>query len=278
MLKAALPDEPQTVIGFHSQNIGLAAIFQHAAQAQIRSVHGISQHKSARNAGIEGRCDEIAGNLGFGGEVNLFRHLRFGPAVRVFRPGVRQIEPPVDQRLPEPARISQENADLRVLDAPRRPRILPGYAHRRRAFFHKACFIHDQNAIGIAKRFNDIGADGIAQTLLVPLAATQKRLHPVRASQSRLLRHQPAGLALDPRQQAVQKMSGRFSQLLPGKHRASRALNDPSSCSQSRKEPVHEATRMPSLPRIIEKGNHVMRINATVVLVRHSKAGRRSNG
>jgi hypothetical protein len=33
LLKAALADEPQTVIGFHSQNIGLAAIFQHAAQA-----------------------------------------------------------------------------------------------------------------------------------------------------------------------------------------------------------------------------------------------------
>ena len=33
LLKAALADEPQTVIGFHSENIGLAAIFQHAAQA-----------------------------------------------------------------------------------------------------------------------------------------------------------------------------------------------------------------------------------------------------
>jgi len=50
------------------------------------------------------------------------------------------------------------------------------------------------------------------------------------------------------------------------------ALNDLSSCSQSRKEPVHEATRMPSLLRIIEKGNHVIQINATVVLGADSHA------
>ena len=70
-------------------------------------------------------------------------------------PDVGQIELPVDQRLAKPARISQENANLRILDAPRCPRILPGYAHRRRSLF-------PQNAIGIAKCFDDIGEDGIA--------------------------------------------------------------------------------------------------------------------
>ncbi len=131
-------------------------------RARIRSIHRISQNKSARDAGIKRLFDEIAGDLGLGGEADRIRDLRLAPPRFVFRPGFGQIKPPVDQRLAKPARISHENADLRIFDAPRCPRILPGYAHRRRAFFHKAGLIHDQNAIGVAKRFNDIGADGIA--------------------------------------------------------------------------------------------------------------------
>jgi len=73
--KTILADEPQTVIGSDSQNIGLAAIFEHAAQARIRSVHGIGQNKSTRDAGVKRLFDEIAGDLGLGGEADRIRGL-----------------------------------------------------------------------------------------------------------------------------------------------------------------------------------------------------------
>ena len=110
----------------------------------------IGQNKSARDVGIKGLSMSVRAISGL-----VAKLISSGP-------DVGQIELPVDQRLAKPARISQENANLRILDAPRCPRILPGYAHRRRSLFHKAGFIHDQNAIGIAKCFGDIGADGIA--------------------------------------------------------------------------------------------------------------------
>ena len=60
-----------------------------------------------------------------------------------------------------------------------------------------------------------------------------------------------------------------------GKTGASRALNAANPCSQSRNDPVHDATRMPTLPRIHEERNHLIKLSATVVLERfHPKRSR----
>jgi len=82
--KTILADEPQAMVGSDSQNIGLAAPFEQAAQARIRSVHGIGQNKSTRDAGVERLFDEIAGDLGLGGEADRIRDLRLeAPLLRL---------------------------------------------------------------------------------------------------------------------------------------------------------------------------------------------------
>jgi hypothetical protein len=81
------------------------------------------------------------------------------------------------------------------------------------ALLQKTRLIHNQTPGPVAKSFERIAANLIAQGLRIPMAAPQKRLHPPGSLQARLLGHQPARLALNTRKQAVQKGATGFTQL-----------------------------------------------------------------
>jgi hypothetical protein len=77
---------------------------------------------------------------------------------------------------------------------------LPGDTDGMLAFFQKPSLVNDQYPIGIAKRFKHIATHQITQSVCVPLAAPQKRLHPIRPRKPSMPGHQPAGLPVDPGQ------------------------------------------------------------------------------
>src|SRR3954451_5301630 len=83
----------------------------------------------------------------------------FGPLALVLGPDVRQVQTPVDQRLPVAAGIGQKHADLTVFDPPSRAGILARDPDRVLAFLQKPGLVDHQHAIPIAKRLDHVSAD-----------------------------------------------------------------------------------------------------------------------
>lgn len=109
------------MIGPHRQHIRLAALFQHAPPARIRAISGVGEHIGAGRPRIERGGNQLARDLGLGGEADLFRHMRFAPPRVVFRPALGQIKATVDQCLAKAVGVGQEHADLRIFDPPAVP-------------------------------------------------------------------------------------------------------------------------------------------------------------
>jgi hypothetical protein len=72
--------------------------------------------------------------------------------------------------------------------------------------------VDHQHAGLIAARCDNVATYLVAQCIGIPATATKQRLHPIRPLRPSLLRREPAGLALDPRQQAVEKGATSLSQ------------------------------------------------------------------
>ena len=183
-------------------------------------------------------------------------------ASSVARPAFRKIEASIDQRLSETARVRQKNADLRILDPARRPRILPSHPDRVLALLHKTRLVDDQNTIRIAKRLNDIVPNLVAQRVRRPQAAAQQRLDPIRPLKAGLLGHQPTRLALHPRQQPVDERARRFPRSSRENTGPRRSLSRPSSSSHAKSDPDQSATM--TTPPV----NHNPNLIATAVLMK----------
>jgi hypothetical protein len=65
---------------------------------------------------IERGRDQLAGNLRLGSELDPLCHAGFSTARPVCSPVLGQIQPPVDQRMAIAARVTEEHADLAILD------------------------------------------------------------------------------------------------------------------------------------------------------------------
>lgn len=66
----------------------------------------------------------MARHLRLGRKLDRLRYRRLGTPRPILCPTLRQIKPTIDQRLAVAARVSQEHADLAVLDPPRRSGVL----------------------------------------------------------------------------------------------------------------------------------------------------------
>jgi hypothetical protein len=116
-----------------------------------------------------------------GDELHLIRDARRPAPLGVPGPGGRQVQLPVDQRVPEPGGIRQEHPDLAVLRPPRRPGILPLHARRPGALLHEPGLIGNQHPVRPAQLLHHIGTDIITDPVHIPVRAAQQPLHPIRA-------------------------------------------------------------------------------------------------
>ena len=135
------------------------------------------------------------------------------PPLPILGPGLGQIEPTVDERLAETAGIADKDAHLAILYPSRRAGILTPHADRVDALLQEAGLVDHQDAVLGAQRLHRVIADNIPQAIGRPGTAPQKRLHPIGALKTRLLRHQPAGLALDTGQKTLQEGTRRLLRL-----------------------------------------------------------------
>src|SRR6202521_5633718 len=97
--------------------------------------------------------------------------------------------------------------DLAVRDLACRTSVLPRHSARRLALLEKAGLVDHEHRIVIRQMLDDIIADDIAQTISIPIPATQDRLLPPRTGIASCLRAHPTGLALLISEQAFQKQA-----------------------------------------------------------------------
>ncbi len=151
----------------------------HAPEAAIAAVSRVRQDPGARHASIEGPGDHLTRHGGLCRKLEILRHACLCPPLRVERPALGQVELAIDQGLAEATGIGQEDANLAVLDAACRPRVLPRNANRMRALLHKAGIVNDQHTIAITECFPNIVSHYVAQQISRPAAAPKQRLDAV---------------------------------------------------------------------------------------------------
>src|SRR5271156_7168216 len=103
--------------------------------------------------------------------------------------------------------VGSEDADLAVRDLAGGTSVLPRHSARRLALLEKAGLVDHEHRIVICQMLDDIIADDIAQSIGIPIPATQDRLLPPWARIASCLRAHPTGLALLISKQTFQKQA-----------------------------------------------------------------------
>jgi hypothetical protein len=153
------------------------------------------------------------------------------------------------------AGVAEEDADLAVLDPPRRARVLPLHPGRLRAFLDEAGLVQDQHGIRVAQVLHDVGVQVIADRVGVPACATEEVLHAVGRRIACRFGQLPAVLALHGRQQATQvcrgtppRLGAREPRRDPPQHRIETAR--PASHLRSRRHATSPPDRRNAQPRL----------------------------
>jgi len=109
-----------------------------------------------RHPDLEGPADHRLGELRLGGELGLGGDARLAAAVRVVGPGPREIQFPVDQRVPVHRGVGQEHPDLAVLGPPGGPGVLPLHPGPPGALLEEPGLIGDQHPVRVAEVIDGI--------------------------------------------------------------------------------------------------------------------------
>ena len=124
---------------------------------------------------------------------------------RIAGPVLRQVQATVDQGLAEAPGIGEKDADLAILDATRRPRLLACDPNRVTPLLQKARLVDHQHAVLATQRLHDIGTHLVAQRICIRTVPAQQTLDPPGTLKARVLRQHPTHLARNPGQQTIQK-------------------------------------------------------------------------
>jgi len=189
--------------------------FQPGAQRPVVPVDLIAGDPAERHLRSHGALDHPPRELRLGRERHVHWDPGGGAAVRVASPGFRQVQFPVDQRVPVRAGISQVDRYLGVLDPPGRSGVLPLHARCRGALLDVPRLINHQDRARIAQVPDDIGAHVVPHRVGVPLRSREQVLHPVRRRVPGMLGDRPAVLARQLRQQPQHERPRMASRLRP---------------------------------------------------------------
>jgi hypothetical protein len=131
-----------------------------------------------------------------------------GHAGPVIRPGLGEIQRPVDEGMAMAGDVGGKHADLAVRDLARRAGVLSPDPARRPTLLEKAGLIDHQHRIRIGKGLDYVIAHHIAERIGLPLRPTQQSLLAPRPGIARGFRAHPARLAPLRTKQSIQKEPG----------------------------------------------------------------------
>ena len=214
--------------GISGEHERLLAAFQIHAETPIGAVDLIAQHPCTRQAGIQGAPDHLARQGRLGGEVYRIRDGCRGTPVRILAPVLGQVELAVDQRVALAAGVSQEHADLHILDPARRAAILPGHADGVLALLQKSSLVDDENAVRGTEMLEDVVAAELLGGIGIPQHVAEHALCAPGPRVADLLGQLPAIFALCRAQQTFEVQAHLPPRLRPAKQPAEPFLQ----CSQ----------------------------------------------
>ena len=88
----------------HGQDVAQPAARQPGAQLGVLAVHFVGSRPGCGRPGVQGPADHLPGQRGLGRERDVRRDPGGGAPGRIIRPGPRQVQGPVQERRPQPAR------------------------------------------------------------------------------------------------------------------------------------------------------------------------------
>src|SRR5674536_301485 len=171
------------------------------------TVDGIASNPLEWDRRGYGACNHSRRKLRFGGKAGIGGHVCGFEAIWIVGPFLRKIQRTIDQRMTVARHVGSKDADLAVRDLARGTSVLPRHSARRLALLEKAGLVDHEDRIGIRQMLDDIIADDIAQSIGIPITATQDRLLPPRARIASCLRPHPTGFALLISEQTFQKQA-----------------------------------------------------------------------
>src|SRR5271157_1391608 len=204
----------QSLIAANGKDIRLVVALQHDAQRLVAAVNRVAQHPSARNASVQRRRHHCDADLGLRGELHITWNSGQLPPLGVLNPVLWQIEAAVDQGVTFRARVTEENADLTVLDPPGGPAVLTRNPDRMAALLQEPGLVQNQDARWIAETLDHIIAADVPRFLLIPSRSAEQSLHPPGSRIAGVFSQLPAILAFGPTNQPFKKetnLSSRFS-------------------------------------------------------------------
>jgi hypothetical protein len=117
--------------------------------------------------------------------------------------------------LPRVTGIDQVDGDLGVLDPTGGAGVLALHAYGLGALVEIAGLVDDQHRLGVAKALDQVGAEVVADPVVVPHRPAEQMLHPIRTGVADVLGDRPAVLAWQVDQQPEHERPGSPAWLHP---------------------------------------------------------------
>ncbi len=175
-----------------------------APDSVVGPIHAVTDHPGEGHARSMSPLQHRQAQLRLGRERDRLGHARLSALVRVIGPLLGQVERTIEQGVAVAAGVAEEDADLAVLDPPRRARVLPLHPGRLRAFLEKPGLVQHEHRALVAQVRRHIGLQVIPDGISIPVCPAEEVLHPVRCRITGDLGQLPAVLALYRGQQAAQ--------------------------------------------------------------------------
>src|SRR3977135_124176 len=154
-----------------------------------------------------GTCDHSRCKLWVGRKADVARHVCGVQAIWIVGPFLRKIQRTIDERMTVARNVGSEDPDLAVRDLARGTSVLPRHSARRLALLEKAGLVDHEDRIVIRQMLDDIIAYDIAQSISIPIHATQDSLLPPWAGIASSFRARTTGLALLISEQTFQEQT-----------------------------------------------------------------------
>jgi hypothetical protein len=208
-----LPPDPDVLIGGHPQDVATAAVLHAGAQPIVPPVDLIGQHPGARSAAIQRPLQQQPADLGLGQKRHLLGDPSLPPALRILRPGLGQVQRPVDEGTALGSGVGQQHPHLAVLSLAQAAAVLPTHPRRLGALLRDTGLIENQHPRGIAQMGHDVPPQDVAHRVDLPHGASQQVLHPVRRAVPSDLRELPPVLALHRTHQRLEVLRGSLARV-----------------------------------------------------------------
>jgi hypothetical protein len=184
------------------------ASLQLGPQPGIGAVDLVAGHPGGRDAGVQGAGQHLGGQRRLGGKPYLVRDARSRQPFRILDPASGRIQLPVNHGVPGIGGVHQVDSDLGILHAARSASVLALHPHRLAALPEIPGLVEDQHRLRVAERLDQVGAEVIADPVVVPHRTAQQVLHPIRGGVAGVLGDRPAVLARQVGQQPVHERPG----------------------------------------------------------------------